>query len=109
MIFIDGDFPVKGKCKYYCSPSCHPAQVGPEWVYGCTHKAWPANRECDFVPIVKCDGDPKHCEIPQKFITSMRRGQTLRGNNLQKKTEALYKERQELDALIKLRKEATDD
>lgn len=27
MIFIDGDFPTGKKCKYHCSPTCHPGQV----------------------------------------------------------------------------------
>lgn len=31
---IDGDFPTGKECEHHCSPSCHPAQVGPEWVYG---------------------------------------------------------------------------
>jgi len=64
-IFIDGDFNTDTPCKYHCSPSCHPAQVGPEWVYGCTHKAWPQNKAGDFVPIVQCDGIQSKCEIPK--------------------------------------------
>lgn len=63
IIFLDGDFKVKGsKCKHYCSPTCHPAQVGPEWRYGCLHPAWPQNQDGDFCPIVECGGDPKDCE-----------------------------------------------
>lgn len=69
-IFLDGDFPVKGsKCKYYCSPSCHPCQVGPKWVYGCLHVAWPQN-EFGFPPIVNCGGDPKNCEIERHNLTT---------------------------------------
>jgi len=69
-IHIDGDFPVKGsKCKYYCSPSCHPAQIDPdEWKYGCTHVAWEQNLY-DFCPLVLCDGDPANCEIERWKLT----------------------------------------
>lgn len=57
MIYIDGDFPSKiGNCKYHCSPSCHPAQTGPDWKYGCLHIAWPQNKHGDFCPMVKCAG-----------------------------------------------------
>lgn len=69
-IHVDGDFPVGGaKCKYYCSPTCHPAQIGPNWRYGCLHPAWPANQERDFCPIVFCGGDPEECEIPLFMLT----------------------------------------
>ena len=60
---IDGEFPTGKECEHHCSPSCHPAQVGPEWVYGCTHPAWPQNRSGDFVPIVDCGGDPSKCDL----------------------------------------------
>lgn len=62
-IHIDGDFPTGKGCEHHCSPTCHPAQVGPEWVYGCTHPAWPHNRNGDFVPIVDCGGDPAKCDL----------------------------------------------
>lgn len=64
-VFVEGDFKSgKGDCEYHCSPTCHPAQVGPKWVYGCTNKAWEQNRGGEFVPIVKCDGERSKCEIP---------------------------------------------
>lgn len=81
LISIDGE-----KCKYYCSPSCHPDQVGPEWVYGCTHEAWPQNRYGDFCPIVKCGGDPRKCSIPPKFLNRMIKGRELRIRNAIGKT-----------------------
>lgn len=62
-LHIDGDFPTGKECEHHCSPSCHPAQVGPEWVYGCTHPAWPQNKMGDFVPIVDCGGDPAKCDL----------------------------------------------
>jgi len=69
-VFIDGDFPSdKGTCKYHCSPTCHPAQIGPDWKYGCLHKAWPQNRQGDFCPMVKCGGSPDECEIQSGYPT----------------------------------------
>ena len=62
-LHIDGDFPTGKECEHHCSPSCHPAQVGPELVYGCTHPAWPQNRAGDFVPIVDCGGVPSKCDL----------------------------------------------
>lgn len=74
IIFIDGDFPTDTKCKYHCSPSCHPAQIGPDWVYGCTHIAWEQNQHHDFCPIVKCNGNPEQCEVERyKFTKSEER------------------------------------
>ena len=65
-LFIDGNFVTNlGNCKYHCSPTCHPAQTGPEWKYGCLHMAWPQNREGDFPPIVECDGKIENCDIPR--------------------------------------------
>lgn len=60
-LFIERDWPVKeAKCEYYCWPSCHPMQVGPEHVYGCKHpKVWDGR---GFVPIVECGGDPESDE-----------------------------------------------
>ena len=86
--FIDGDFRSDiGNCKYYCYPTCHPAQVGPETVYGCTSKVWPQNRDGDFVPIVQCGGDKTKCEILEhpKLISLYRRGLEIRIKNAQKK------------------------
>ena len=69
-IHIDGDFSVPGSnCKYHCSPTCHPAQIGPDWVYGCTHIAWPQNEGGDFCPIVACGGDPNKCSIDPYLLT----------------------------------------
>jgi len=62
--FIDGDFKTNmGNCKYHCSPTCYPGQIGPEWHYGCTHKAWPENKYGDFVPFVKCEGKKENCDL----------------------------------------------
>ena len=69
VIFIDGDFPSGKPCKYHCSPTCHPAQIGPEWLYGCLHIAWPQNQARDFVPIVDCEGNIKKCEIERYKLT----------------------------------------
>lgn len=64
-LFVDGDFdpeePVE--CKDYCSPTCHPMQVGPEWVYGCRNEKHPGFDPSDFVPIVNCEGKLSKCEI----------------------------------------------
>lgn len=69
-IHIDGDYRVPGsKCVYHCSPTCHPAQTGPDWVYGCTHIAWPQNGDGDFCPIVTCGGDPNKCSIDPLHLT----------------------------------------
>ena len=85
IIFIDGDFPTDTPCSFHCSPTCHPAQVGPVWLYGCTHWVWPQNRAGDFVPIVNCDGIPGRCEIPKKVISRAIDGQKRRlSNALQK-------------------------
>jgi hypothetical protein len=72
-IFIDGDFPSGEKCKFHCWPSCHPMQVGPEDVFGCTHKAWPANQYGDFCPIVKCGGEIAKCEVTDEMLASLER------------------------------------
>lgn len=67
--FIDGDFKSKlGDCEHHCSPSCHPAQTGPDWVYGCLNMRWPQNSEGDFCPIVNCDGDKNKCKLEPKII-----------------------------------------
>jgi hypothetical protein len=89
-IFIDGDFDSgKGNCKYHCSPTCHPAQVGSDWKYGCRHPAWPQNKYGDFVPIVECGGNRKKCEANFKyFIIGLKR----RKNNLEKKLELIKEE-----------------
>ena len=67
-IFIDGDFHVKGsKCEHYCSPTCHPGQLGPDWKYGCLYYAgWPGYEKGDWCPFVGCGGDPEKCEAPRR-------------------------------------------
>jgi hypothetical protein len=100
--FIDGDFKTEmGDCKYHCSPTCHPGQVGPDWYYGCTHKAWPQNKYGDFVPFVKCGGLKEKCEIPNypKLIGRYKGGLSRSINYLQKKLflkQELLKEINEL-------------
>ena len=99
--FIDGDFDSgKGDCKYHCSPTCHPAQVGPEWKHGCTHKAWPGNRVGDFVPIVECGGLIAKCDLKQtKLLVAYRRGLALRLKNSQRKAAELATLIAEVDVL----------
>ena len=69
-VHIDGDFPVEGaKCKYYCSPTCHPGQTGPDWKYGCLMpNGWPGYnpKSGDWCPLVTCGGDPDKCEAPNR-------------------------------------------
>ena len=64
-IFIDGDFPTGKRCKYHCSPTCHPAQVGPDWLYGCLHPELEETKSGDFCPIVNCGGNPEKCDFPK--------------------------------------------
>ena len=72
-VFIDGDFKSgKGACKYHCSPTCHPAQTGPDWLYGCLHPAWPTNQDHSFCPIVECVGDKRKCDL-KRFIRNIRK------------------------------------
>ena len=68
IIHIDGDFPTDTKCPYHCSPTCHPAQICPEWKYGCIHVAWEQNQH-DFCVIVNCGGDSAKCEIEKWKLT----------------------------------------
>jgi len=107
--YIDGDFPSGKPCKYHCLPTCHPAQIGPEWVYGCTHKAWPANRERDFPPIVGCGGDQKKCEIPEKIIKRIINGKTQRIKNAEKKIAEYVTEIAELTAINREREKYNED
>lgn len=101
MIFIESDASTNKACKYHCCPSCHPAQVGPETVYGCKHKAWPCNRAGDFVPIVDCGGNPAECEIPVNIINRVIAGLNTRRNNLVKKDMKLAAEISELIEISK--------
>lgn len=101
-MFIDGDFKSNlGNCKYHCSPSCHPCQIGPEWVYGCTHKAWPQNRDGDFVPIVGCSGDLSKCDIRgEKFVGRYLGGLRRRLNNANKKAKMISEQIAEVEKLL---------
>ncbi len=99
-IIIDGDFKTgMGNCEFHCSPSCHPAQIGPEWLYGCTHKAWPQNRAGDFVPIVICNGETAKCQLPKRRVMIYRRGLTLRLRNAEEKAAKWKKLIEEVDQL----------
>lgn len=60
-MFIDGDFPTGKECEFHCSPTCHPAQTGPEWQYGCLLP--PVMYDRVWCPMVDCDGDPERCEF----------------------------------------------
>ena len=86
---IDGEFKTDTPCKYHCSPACHPAQIGPKWLYGCTHKAYPSNQVGDFVPIVNCGGIQSKCAIPKKLLRNRRNGLLRRIVN-RKKAIAQY-------------------
>ena len=90
-IFIDGDFKSGiGECKYHCSPTCHPCQIGPEWQYGCTHPAWPQNKEHDFVPIVNCGGMISKCELfKYKYGANYYRGKKVSLHYATKKVQRL--------------------
>lgn len=63
MTFLDGDFHIKGRCKYFCNPTCHPAQISPKWVYGCLNPNHPDYDPYDFCPIVNCGGRKAKCEV----------------------------------------------
>jgi len=62
-VFLDADFSTGKECKYHCSPTCHPGQVGPDWKYGCLHPSLSATKEGDFCPFVKCEGKLDNCEL----------------------------------------------
>lgn len=100
-IFIDGDFDSgKGNCRHHCSPTCHPAQVGPDWKYGCRHEAWPQNKNCDFVPIVECGGNTKKCElVKMKWLWRYIGGLTRKKLNLEKKLRDIQSKIDEIESL----------
>jgi hypothetical protein len=107
IFFIDGDFKTgMGGCKFHCSPTCHPGQIGPEWHYGCTYKAWPQNKYGDFVPFVECNGSISKCElrgkIYKKFIGRFRQGKSNSLNHTKAKVKRLEDEINELNKLIGL-------
>ena len=94
---------MKTKCKHWCSPSCHPAQTGDKWLYGCTHIAWPANKSGDFCPIVECDGDQKNCDLVNNYKQIFGRyksGLTRRRQNAWKKLAKLEDENQNCKMLM---------
>lgn len=63
-VFVEGDFDVEGaECPYFCSPTCHPAQTGPKWKYGCSNEKHPRHDPRGFVPIVQCEGNLSKCEL----------------------------------------------
>lgn len=100
--FVDGGFPTNKDCKYHCSPTCHPLQVDQnKWHYGCLHKAWKSNRNGDFCPFVKCDGDLKKCEISKKLIKSMISGKKRKITNAYKKIKLVSNEIEELKIFLK--------
>lgn len=104
--FVDGDFPVgKGTCSYYCCPSCHPAQVGPKTVYGCTNPIWYANRTGDFCPIVRCKGNKKNCELRNpnynKMIGSYTGGKRRSITSMRNKADAIEKKLNEAVGVLK--------
>ena len=93
-IYIERDIKTKSECGFLCFPTCHPAQTGPEMVYGCLHKAWPQNRRHDFPPIVECGGKKEDCEIPLKMLkramVGVKSGMTQRANaNARKQLAAI--------------------
>lgn len=103
--FIDGDFKTEmGDCKYHCCPTCHPGQIGPEWHYGCTHKAWPQNKYGDFMPFVECGGIKANCELKQypKFTGRYRGGLRRSIGYVQKK---LFEKQAKLDEINELLKQ----
>ena len=102
-INVDGDFSVKGKCRWYCYPTCHPAQTGN--AHGCKCPVWYPNRIGDFVPIVKCKGDRSKCPLKdkecRKMIGTYISGKQRSLNYTKKKTERLQKEIDEVKELKK--------
>ena len=71
-IMIDGNFRTDKTCKYHCFPSCHPEQIDEnELKYGCTHHVWTSNRNGEFVPIVKCGGNPQNCPLKNEEYRDM--------------------------------------
>jgi hypothetical protein len=99
---IDGDFKSGlGDCEFHCSPTCHPAQIGPDWKYGCLHKAWPANRNRDFVPIVKCGGHKDRCDLlaAGRLLSHYRGGLTRRIRTMERKLKALKEEMRQVQEL----------
>lgn len=101
-IHLDADFKTNRQCEYHCYPSCHPAQINDDPVYGCTNKAWPGNRAGDFVPIVNCEGDPKKCEMKSKrFVSYYLGGLYRRKINAEKKIREWQKTIDEIEGLAK--------
>ena len=71
-ILIDRNYRTGKTCKYHCFPSCHPEQIDENDVkYGCTHHVWTCKRNGEFVPIVKCGGNPKNCPLKDPIYKDM--------------------------------------
>jgi len=91
---ISRDRPTGEPCQFHVWPSCHPAQVGPDDIYACRHRAWPAVRHGDFPPVVECGGDHSKCELvgtrPWHYY---KRGLTQRVNHNNRRGEGLKGER----------------
>jgi len=63
-IHFDGDVRIEeSMCNWYCKPTCHPANVGEEDVFGCSNPSHHTYIKGDFVPIVNCGGEPENCDI----------------------------------------------
>jgi hypothetical protein len=107
-LHIDGDFPSGvGNCIFHCCPTCHPAQVGLETVYGCTHPCHPANKAHDFVPIVGCKGNQDNCEMG-KYLKYYRRGLKVRLSNCRKKASKYIDKIVETNILLRGIKQPTN-
>ena len=105
MNFIDGDFKTGMGCPYHCSPTCHPGQIGPKWHYGCTHMAWPANKEGDFVPFVECGGDKSKCDmVGTRFLSNYKRGRSCSLTYAERKLDRIQKEIEEIKEFENLKK-----
>ena len=109
IISVDGDFPTDTPCAFHCSPTCHPAQTGPEWVYGCTCPVWPQNRDGDFVPIVGCQGKPEKCEIPRRLLRRAISGRRLRVRNALRKARTARQEMRNMQHLLVESREENKD
>lgn len=102
-VFIDGDFPTDAECRYHCSPTCHPGQVGEGWRYGCLHRAFPQNRAGDFCPLVECNGELARCEISERLLKRMIVGKKRKVSNAYAKARTVEEELKELEGMLKLK------
>ena len=104
-VFIERDIRTNKGCRWHCCPTCHPAQTGPRWVYGCLHPAFSSNREGDFCPIVQCGGNPAKCVLKKddfkKMIGYYKSGLTRSLNAANEKVAKLQSELNDLNELFK--------